>query len=45
MFPNQHLTKTDFKNDFQRDLCAMQEVWRLLKQGTIRWFGEVGRQY
>ncbi len=32
-------------NTFQRDLLAMKQVWKMLKTGTIRWFGEVGRQY
>ena len=32
-------------NTFKRDLLAMQQVWEMLKDGTIRWLGEVGRQY
>ena len=34
-----------FKNDFDRDLAAMARVWRMLREGATRWFGEVGRQY
>ena len=34
-----------FKSLFHRDLAAMQQVWAMLKQGTIRAFGEIGRQY
>ena len=34
-----------FKSTFNRDLAAMNHVWRMLKQGTIRAFGEIGRQY
>ncbi|KGG25424.1 MULTISPECIES: hypothetical protein [unclassified Prochlorococcus] len=34
-----------FNSDFERDLAAMNRVWRMLQQGTIRWLGEIGRQY
>ena len=34
-----------FKSVFHRDLAAMNKVWTMLKQGTIRAFGEIGRQY
>ena len=34
-----------FKNTFNRDLMAMKQVWNLLKEGAIRWIGEVGRKY
>tara|TARA_B100000029_G_scaffold474301_1_gene516472 strand:- start:652 stop:855 length:204 start_codon:yes stop_codon:yes gene_type:complete len=37
--------KSRFKNIFERDLSAMKQVWQMLKEGTVRWFGEVGRQY
>tara|TARA_B100000029_G_scaffold471120_1_gene510525 strand:+ start:1385 stop:1570 length:186 start_codon:yes stop_codon:yes gene_type:complete len=37
--------KQRFNNTFERDLFAMRQVWKMLKTGTIRWFGEVGRQY
>ncbi len=30
---------------FKKDLLAMQEVWKMLKTGAIRWLGEVGRRY
>ncbi len=35
----------DVKSPFEKDLLAMQEVWKMLKTGVIRWFGEVGRRY
>ena len=34
-----------FKSVFHRDLAAMNQVWRMLKRGSIRAFGEIGRQY
>ncbi|HJN36124.1 MAG: hypothetical protein AB8E74_01030 [Prochlorococcus sp.] len=34
-----------FSNDLSRDLAAMARVWKLLRQGAVRWLGEVGRQY
>ncbi len=34
-----------FKNALARDLFAMQQVWQMLKEGTIRFVGEIGRQY
>ena len=34
-----------FKTVFHRDLAAMNQVWRMLKQGAITAFGEIGRQY
>tara|TARA_Y100001968_G_scaffold290817_1_gene294839 strand:+ start:140 stop:319 length:180 start_codon:yes stop_codon:yes gene_type:complete len=34
-----------FKTVFHRDLAAMNQVWRMLKQGAINAFGEIGRQY
>ena len=34
-----------FKSLFHRDLAAMKQVWAMLRQGTIRAFGEIGRQY
>ena len=34
-----------FHSNFERDLIAMRKVWDMLKEGSIRWFGEVGRQY
>ena len=33
------------KDALARDLLAMKEVWEMLKEGTVKWFGEVGRQY
>ena len=34
-----------FKSLLHRDLAAMNQVWAMIKQGTIRAFGEIGRQY
>ena len=34
-----------FKNNFERDLVAMKQVWKMLQEGSIRWLGEVGRRY
>ncbi|WP_245407173.1 MULTISPECIES: hypothetical protein [unclassified Synechococcus] len=34
-----------FKNDFDRDLAAMARVWSMIRQGAVRWIGEIGRQY
>ena len=34
-----------FKSLFDRDLAAMNQVWAMIKKGTIRAFGEIGRQY
>ncbi len=27
------------------DIEAMLEVWLMLREGAIRWLGEIGRQY
>ncbi len=37
--------KSPTKNKILRDFRAMQQVWLMLKTGTIRWCGEVGRRY
>tara|TARA_B100000700_G_scaffold39543_1_gene39847 strand:- start:492 stop:686 length:195 start_codon:yes stop_codon:yes gene_type:complete len=34
-----------FKSMLHRDLLAMREVWKMLKNGAIRSIGEIGRQY
>ena len=34
-----------FRNDFDRDLAAMARVWSMIRQGAVRWIGEIGRQY
>ena len=34
-----------YQTIFDRDLAAMNIVLRMLKQGTIKAFGEIGRQY
>ncbi len=33
------------KTLLQKDFLAMQKVWRMLQEGTIKWIGEIGRQY
>ena len=38
-------SKQRFKSMLNRDLAAMNKVWIMLKQGTIRALGEIGRQY
>ena len=35
----------NFNNELDRDIAAMKKVWEMLLEGSIRWFGEVGRQY
>ena len=36
---------SNFNNGLDRDIAAMKKVWKMLLKGSIRWFGEVGRQY
>ena len=31
--------------NLERDLSAMRKVLEMLKKGTIRWIGEIGRKY
>ncbi len=33
------------KNTLDRDLTAMNKVISMLREGTIRWIGEIGRRY
>ncbi len=40
-----HSRPKRFKSSLDRDFLAMKQVWEMLKTGTIRWFGEIGRQY
>ena len=35
----------NFKNGLDRDIAAMRKVWKMLGEGSVRWLGEVGRQY
>ncbi len=42
---HQPTRKQRFHNEFERDLFAMRQVLNIMQKGTIRWFGEVGRQY
>ena len=37
--------KKHFNSILERDIFAMKQVLQILKQGTIRWIGEIGRQY
>ncbi len=34
-----------FTSDIERDFFAMNQVWKMLKEGAVRWIGEIGRQY
>ena len=36
---------SNFNNGLDRDISAMKKVWGMLLDGSIRWLGEVGRQY
>ena len=36
---------SNFNNGLDRDIAAMKKVWEMLLEGSMRWFGEVGRQY
>jgi hypothetical protein len=35
----------NFNNGLDRDISAMKKVLKMLRQGSVRWLGEVGRQY
>ena len=35
----------NFNNELDRDIAAMKKVWKMLCEGSVRWLGEVGRQY
>ena len=35
----------NFNNGLDRDIAAMRKVWKMLREGSVRWLGEVGRQY
>ena len=35
----------NFNNELDRDIAAMKKVWEMLHEGSVRWLGEVGRQY
>ena len=35
----------NFNNGLDRDIAAMRRVWKMLREGSVRWLGEVGRQY
>ena len=36
---------SDFNNGLDRDIAAMKKVWEMLREGSVRWLGELGRQY
>ncbi len=36
---------SNFNNGLGRDIAAMKKVWAMLREGSVRWLGEVGRQY
>ena len=35
----------NFNHGLDRDIAAMRKVWKMLREGSVRWLGEVGRQY
>ncbi len=35
----------NFNNGLDQDIAAMRKVWKMLREGLVRWLGEVGRQY
>jgi len=35
----------NFNNGLDRDIFAMKKVLKMLRLGSVRWLGEVGRQY
>ncbi len=35
----------NFNKELERDITAMKKVWKMLREGSVRWLGEVGRQY
>ena len=36
---------SNFNNGLDRDIAAMKKVWKMLREGSVRWLGEIGRQY
>jgi hypothetical protein len=42
--PRSSRTRRAAHTPLQRDLRAMARVWEMLRTGTIRWIGEIGRQ-
>ena len=34
-----------FSSVLERDFAAMASVWKMLRRGAVRAFGEIGRQY
>lgn len=39
------LDRTRVRSEFDRDFAAMKRVWRMIRDGTVRMVGEIGRQY
>ena len=35
----------NFNNGLDRDIFAMKKVLKMLREGSVRWLGELGRQY
>ena len=35
----------NFNNVLDRDIAAMKKVLKMLREGSVRWLGELGRQY
>ena len=42
---NRLIHPNNFNNGLDRDIAAMKKVWEMLREGSVRWLGEVGRQY
>ncbi len=36
---------SNFNNGLDRDIAAMKKVLKMLREGSVRWLGELGRQY
>ena len=35
----------NFNNVLDRDIASMKKVLKMLREGSVRWLGELGRQY
>ena len=35
----------NFNNGLDRDIASMKKVLKMLREGSVRWLGELGRQY
>ncbi len=36
---------SNLNKGLDRDIAAMKKVWEMLLEGSVRWLGEIGRQY